>query len=83
MSESKVFMFPEATSGSHGIDPNLMAMLNQNGGFGGNNWMWIFFLWFLWPLMRGNGMYGQQDGTGFLSSQLNNTAGRELIMQAI
>lgn len=82
MSESKVFMFPEMTSGNSGIDPNLMALLNQNGGFGGNNWMWIFFLWFLWPLMRGNGMYGQ-DGTGFLSSQLNNTAGRELVMQAI
>lgn len=82
MSESKVFMFPEMTSGNSGVDPNLMALLNQNGGFGGNNWMWIFFLWFLWPLMRGNGMYGQ-DGTGFLSSQLNNTAGRELVMQAI
>ena len=82
MSESKVFMFPEMTSGNSGVDPNLTALLNQNGGFGGNNWMWIFFLWFLWPLMRGNGMYGQ-DGTGFLSSQLNNTAGRELVMQAI
>lgn len=40
MSESKVFMFPDGQQGSnHGnsLDPNLLfAMMNNNGGFGGN-----------------------------------------------
>ena len=84
MSESKVFMLPD--SGTNSLDPNLLMALNQNGGFGANgNWMWIFFLFFLWPLMRGNGFgFGNNiDGFGPLQSQLNNDAGRELLMQAI
>ena len=84
MSESKVFMLPD--SGANSLDPNLLMALNQNGGFGANgNWMWIFFLFFLWPLMRGNGFgFGNNiDGFGPLQSQLNNDAGRELLMQAI
>lgn len=82
MSESKVFMLPDQSQ----IDPNLMMALNNNGGFGGNgNWMWIFFLWFLWPLMRGNGFgyNGQDRGFGPLANQINNNDGRELLMQAI
>lgn len=84
MSDSKVFMLPDANQSS--IDPNLMMALNNNGSFGGNgNWMWIFFLWFLWPLMRGNnfGFNGQQDGFGPLANQINNDNGRELLMSAI
>lgn len=86
MSDSKVFMLPDMQAGSNQLDPNLLMALNQNGGFGGNgNWMWIFFLFFLWPLMRGNGYGFGNDSSGFgpLSSQLNNDAGRELLMQAI
>ena len=86
MSDSKVFMLPDMQAGSNQLDPNLLMALNQNGGFGGNgNWMWIFFLFFLWPLMRGNGygFGGDSSGFGPLSSQLNNDAGRELLMQAI
>lgn len=82
MSESKVFMLPDG--GSNSLDPNLLMALNQNGGFGGN-WMWIFFLFFLWPLMRGNsfGWNGGNDAFGPLANQLNNDSGRELLMQAI
>lgn len=85
MDDSKVFMFPEgASKGS--IDPNLLLALNNNGGFGGNgNWIWILFLWMMWGY-GGNGWnngFGGNNGTGFLANQLNNDAGRDLLLQAI
>ena len=77
-------MFPEMGS-NNGIDPNLLLALNNNGGFGGNgNWMWILFLWLIWG-WGGNG-YGNGfggNGAGFLSNQMNNDTGRELLMNAI
>lgn len=80
MDDSKVFMFPEGTNSS--IDPNLLLALNNNGGFGGNgNWIWILFLWMMWG-NNGNG-FGNNNGTGYLSNQLNNNAGRDLLLQAI
>lgn len=87
MSDSKVYMFPESGTSNSNIDPALLMALNNNGGFGGNgNWLWIIFLFFLYPLMRG-GMYGGggfgTDGTGYLSNQITNGAGRDLLMQAI
>ena len=88
MADSKVYMFPEG--GNSTLDPNLMMALNNNGGFGGNgNWMWIIFLFFLYPLMRngwggfGGGTDGSALGTGYLSNQIMNGSGRELLMQAI
>lgn len=81
MSDSKVFMFPDGGNNSS-IDPNLLALLNNNGGFGGNgNWLWIFFLFFLWPLMRGNNMFGVGDAG--VTNMVNNDQGRALLMQAI
>lgn len=85
MDDSKVFMFPDGTS-KGSIDPNLLLALNQNGGFGGNgNWIWILFLWMMWGA-NGNGWgngFGGNNGTGFLANQLNNDAGRDLLLQAI
>lgn len=82
MDDSKVFMFPEGANSST-IDPNLLLALNNNGGFGGNgNWIWILFLWMMWGGNNGNG-FGMNNGTGFLSNQLNNNAGRDLLLQAI
>lgn len=82
MSDSKVFMFPEGNSSS--IDPALLMALNQNGGFGGGNWMWIFFLWFLMPLMNGGwGNNGLGNGASFLANMNNNDTGRDLLLQAI
>ena len=86
MENSKVYMFPEA--GNNAIDPNLMMALNQNGGFGGNNWMWVIFLFLLFG-WRGNGFFGNNGidtsiaGTGYLSNQIMNGSGRDLLMQAI
>lgn len=68
-----------------GIDPSILYAMN--GGMNGNNFIWILFL-----LMFGWGGYGGfgggfggfgGQGTGFLSNQLNNDAGRELLLQAI
>lgn len=82
MDDSKVFMFPEGSS-KGSIDPALLMALNNNGGFGNNGaWIWILFMWMMWQNGGING-FGGNNGTGFLSNQLNNDAGRDLILQAI
>ena len=84
MSETKVFNVPD---GNNSIDPALMIALSQNGGFGNGNWMWMMFMWILFPwIFGGNGNFGgfgNSAGTGFLANQLNNDAGRDLLLQAI
>lgn len=84
MSETKVFNVPD---GNNSIDPALMMALSQNGGFGNGNWMWMMFMWILFPwIFGGNGNFGgfgNSAGTGFLANQLNNDAGRDLLLQAI
>lgn len=85
MSESKIYTIPD---GNSSLDPNLMLALSQNGGFGNNGgWMWMMFMWILFPwIFGGNGFgngFGNGAGTGFLANQLNNDAGRDLLLQAI
>ena len=82
MSESKIYTIPD---GNSSLDPNLMLALSQNGGFGNNGgWMWMMFMWILFPwLFNGNGFGNNGNGTGFLANQLNNDAGRDLLLQAI
>lgn len=80
MESSKIMMFPEM--GGNNIDPNLLLALNNNGGFGGNNWIWILFLWMVWG-WGGNGNWGGNGSNSFLSNQLANDSGRELLMNAI
>ena len=82
MDDSKVFMFPDGNKSS--IDPALLMALQNNGGFGGNGaWIWILFLWMMWGF-NGNGFgNGFNNGTGFLANQMNNDAGRDLLLQAI
>lgn len=83
MSESKIYTIPD---GNNSLDPNLMLALSQNGGFGNGNWMWMIFMWILFPwIFNGNGFGGGfgNNGTGFLANQLNNDAGRDLLLQAI
>ena len=84
MSETKVFNVPD---GNSSIDPALMMALSQNGGFGNGSWMWMMFMWILFPWIFGGnngfGGFGNGAGTGFLANQLNNDAGRDLLLQAI
>lgn len=88
---SEVIMVPDNNQRNNsGFDPNLLfASMMNGGGFGGNgNWMWIIFLFFLEPLMR-NGWFGNGNGNGGfggfsgLTNTIDNTAGRELLMQGI
>ena len=70
--------------------PAWMAM-NNGGLFGGNNGWGGGILGFLLGLFFGNGWggfggfggYGGNSGVGFLSNQIDNNAGRELLMNAI
>ncbi len=90
----KIVMFPDS---QRGIDPAiLLALSGNNGGWGGmNNPLWMMFMYpFILPFMSmyGNGLGGfggfggfggNNNGVGFLANQLNNDAGRDLILQAI
>jgi len=88
--ESKTYVFGnEGTSSmlsalaplmqQRGVDPSVLAMMN-NGGFGGNGqWIWVIFLFFLMG-WGGNGFGGNR---GDIANQLNNDYGRELLAQGI
>lgn len=89
---SKTYMFGSDSSAlpllvsmfnQRGIDPSILTALNGAGGLGGNNVIWILFLLFLFG-NRGGGFLGNGGGASeFISSQINNTAGRDLLLQAI
>lgn len=90
MSTNEVLMIPDNRGNQSSLDPNVLfaSMMNSNNGFGGNgNWMWVVFLFFLYPFMRNGGFWGNNDGNsgnlGSLGNLVNNDSGRELLMQAI
>lgn len=95
MSETKTYVFGEGGNNSqNSFDPNLLlGMMFGGGGFGGfgggANFLWPLFLLFAWMRngfggFSGNGGFcGCNNGYEFLSSQINNSTGRELLMQAI
>lgn len=68
---------------NRGVDPNVLAMMNNNGGWGNGGWIWFLFLILLWG---GNGWGGfgrNGQGTADLASLINGDNGRDLLMQAI
>ena len=87
MADSTVFYTPESAGGSIPA----WAALNNGGMFGTNGWGGGI-LGFLLGLFFGNGggwgngfggFGGGNAGAGFLSNQINNDSGRELLMNAI
>lgn len=74
--------------GGKSLDPNLVAALMNNKGnqdaWGGGGcwWIWIILLFFVWGGFGNNG-FGNNNGANGLPAQLNNDAGRELLMNAI
>ncbi len=95
---SRVMVFPDSGSGnSAGNVPAWILPFmgggfgNNNGLFGGNGWGGGI-LGFLLGLLFSNGGFGNifggnanggNAGAGFLSNQIDNNAGRELLMNAI
>lgn len=86
-----VYVF-DAASNRGGLDPALLLAMNNGGGFGGMNPLWMMFMYpFLLPFFNmfggfggfGNWGNGVNSGAGFISNQLNNDAGRDLILQAV
>ena len=76
MDDSKVFMFPDGSSRSS-IDPALLMALQNNGGFGGNGWYWIIFLWMMWQQNGGRGNFNDyvaqtgSEGRQYLAEIMN------------
>ena len=88
-----VYVFDSGSGKSNGLSDYAALAAINGGGFGGmNNPFWMMFMLpFIYPffgsMMGGNGWFGNgfggNNGTGFLANQLNNDAGRDLILQAV
>ena len=92
MEDPKIFMFPDCGTKQTSSDANslLPYLLMGNGnGMNGGGWLWVIFLFFLYPLMRNGGLFGGSNNPtgngclGNLASMVNNNDGRDLLMQAI
>ena len=89
---AEIYQLPDSNGGS--TVPSWVPFLNQNGNNGflnGNGWGGGI-LGFILGLLFGNGGWGNgfgggfgnnAGGAGFISNQLNNDSGRELIMNAV
>lgn len=88
MDDSKIFMFPDGGTKQTSDINSLLPLLMMNGGGMNGGWMWIIFLFFLYPLMRNGGLFGNAGANGNgclgpLANMVNNNDGRDLLMQAI
>ena len=89
MDDSKIFMFPDGgTKQTSDVNSLLPLLMMNGGGMNGGGWMWIIFLFFLYPLMRNGGLFSNAGANGNgclgpLANMVNNNDGRDLLMQAI
>lgn len=88
---TEIYQIPEGNSGSTNGIPFSIPLGGNNGGFfgNGNNSIADLFAFAIIASMFGwnnggfGGGWGNNGGAGFLSNQLNNDSGRELIMNAV
>ena len=95
---AEIYSLDGNSGGSDAAATMLAASLMNNGNSGWGGWgnnpmamafMFPFIMPFVLPFMNmmyGNGWgggFGGNGGAGFISNQLNNDAGRQLIMQAV
>ena len=70
---------------SRGIDPGMLALMNNNG-FGGENGIWgVIYLAIICSIFgwNGNGGFGFGGRGNVIPAELNGDAGRQLLMSAI
>ena len=89
--ETKTYVFDQGGSNwmamlapllaQRGVDPSVLSLLNNNGMNGGGWFIWIIFIIFI--VLFGGGNFGGRNGTEFLSSQISNSTGRELLQELI
>lgn len=81
-------LLPGMLGGGRGLDPNLLAVMGNRNGFGGQDGWWsIIWLVVIASIFGWNngfgGFGGGRGGFSGLPAALNGDAGRELLMQAI
>lgn len=82
-------LLPGMLGGGRGLDPNLLAVMGNRNGFGGQDgwWsiIWLVVIASIFGWNNGFGGFGGGGRGGFngLPAALNGDAGRELLMQAI
>lgn len=95
MDGAKTFIFGN-DGADKGINPGLLALLNQNGGLAnGAAWLMPMFLFMMFPWMFGGmnggwggfggfgGNGGSVLGTGYLANLMNNNQATDTLLQAI
>lgn len=76
--------------GGRSLDPNLLALMGNRNGFGGQDgwWsiIWLVVIASIFGWNNGGGLFGGFGGRGYngaLPAELNGDAGRQLLMSAI
>lgn len=74
--------------GNRGLDPNLLAVMGNRGGFGGNGDGWWSIIWLvviasIFGWNNGGGLFGGRGLNGAIPAELGGDAGRQLLMSAI
>ena len=79
-------LLPGIMGGGRSFDPNLLALMGNRNGFGGQDgwWsiIWLVVIASIFGWNNGGGLFGGR-GNGALPAELNGDAGRQLLMSAI